>query len=85
MWAFQAIRGAFHGRFEALTGFLCIADGLPDVPPSLNYEAGLQMLSGMDVADSASVIHKACKHLTSTHMATAIHSYTIYIIYTYIY
>lgn len=25
---------------KALTGFLCIADGLPDVPPSMNAEAG---------------------------------------------
>eukprot|EP00913_Durusdinium_trenchii_P025223 g23679.t1 len=27
-------------RKLALTGFLCIADGLPDVPPSMNAEAG---------------------------------------------
>ena len=30
-----------HGnQLQALTGFLCIADGLPDVPPSVNQEAG---------------------------------------------
>ena len=27
-------------QLQALTGFLCIADGLPDVPPSVNQEAG---------------------------------------------
>jgi len=32
-------------RKLALTGFLCIADGLPDVPPSLGREEGARMLN----------------------------------------
>ncbi|CAK9107843.1 Hypothetical protein SCF082_LOCUS50190 [Durusdinium trenchii] len=39
-------------RKLALTGFLCIADGLPDVPPSMNAEAGQEMLQTMDLPDS---------------------------------
>ena len=35
-------------RKLALTGFLCIADGLPDVPPSMNQE-GLEMMQAMEL------------------------------------
>lgn len=36
-------------RKLALTGFLCIADGLPDVPPSMNREMGQNVLQTMDL------------------------------------
>ena len=39
-------------RKLALTGFLCIADGLPDVPPSVNQEAGQELLQAMNMPDS---------------------------------
>ncbi|CAJ1429553.1 unnamed protein product, partial [Effrenium voratum] len=38
-------------RKLALTGFLCIADGLPDVPPSMNREVGQSVLQTMDSFD----------------------------------
>lgn len=36
-------------RKLALTGFLCIADGLPDVPPSMNAADGQEMLAAMNI------------------------------------
>ena len=40
-------------RKLALTGFLCIADGLPDVPPSLNAADGLGMLEAMNMPEGS--------------------------------
>lgn len=40
-------------RKLALTGFLCIADGLPDAPPSLNAADGQEMLEAMNMPEGS--------------------------------